>query len=288
MAWLLLQLANDPSLLRKHFSPWGAVAAILIGVLGNVCVALAFSDMVAKSAPSIEFNRRISAYYYSQIAKYVPGQVAALLVQRSILAGPRASLATVMSNLELMLISCWLCGSAAIALLVQSLSIWGALLIATFAVFSGAWLIRKNWQPTLARIIQWIPRFRHLHTMPSESGRIPFSRATGLSAGMLILPAACSYVLVSLGMNLDHATASSLTASLMLAWVAGVLAFVFPAGLGIRELVFFGLGKVFSTAPGAELLAEVAIASRLTYVLVDIVGVVIFTAATYIGSLRKR
>jgi hypothetical protein len=279
IAWLLHQLLRDPSLLKGHFAPWGMAEAAAIGVIGNLVVAVTFSDMVAKSAPSIDFRRRISAYYYSQIAKYIPGQIAALLVQRSILAGPRASMATLMSNLELMLISCWLCGSAAIILLVYMASPMGAAIIAITALGFGMLLIRMDWQPWIRRLIRLIPRYRSLGDAPAETGRIPGLRAGCLSAGILILPTLSSYVLLSRGINIDHAVALPLTASLMLAWVVGMLAFIFPAGIGIRELIFFGLGNVLISTPGGELMAEVALASRLVHVLVDIIGVALFVAA---------
>lgn len=260
----------------------------MIGVLGNLVVAVAFSDMVAKSAPSIDFERRISAYYYSQLAKYIPGQVAALLVQRSILAGPRASTATIMSNLELMMISCWLCGGAAVVLLAHTINDSAAVFIAITTLAIGAWLIRKDWQPVIRRVAQLIPRYRALGIVCAETNQIPLARSIGLSAGMLVLPTASSYVLLITGMGIDHATALPLTASLMLAWVVGVLAFVFPAGIGIRELIFYGLGKALVSTSGAELMAEVAIASRLIHVLVDIVGVTLFFAAKQLHSRLTR
>jgi hypothetical protein len=278
MGWLLWQLLRDPDLLKNHFTLWGVVAAITIGIVGNLVVGVTFSDMVAKSAPSIGFRRRISAYYYSQIAKYIPGQIAALLVQRSILAGPQASVATLMSNLELMMISCWLCSSAAIVLLVYPASTTGAMITAVVTLAIGTWLIRMNWQPWIRRLIRLIPKYRVLGDGPAKTAKICWLRATCLGAGILLLPALSSYALLTWGLNIDHAMALPLTASLMLAWVVGVLAFVFPAGIGIRELIFFGLGNVLVSAPGAGLMAEVALASRLLHVLMDIVGVALFLA----------
>jgi hypothetical protein len=197
-------------------------------------------------------------------------------VQRSILAGPRASAATLMSNLELMMISCWLCSSAAIVLLVYTTSTVGATIVAIAALAIGAWLIRMNWQPWIRRLIRLIPKYRALGEAPAETGRISRLRATCLSTGILILPTLSSYVLLARGMNIDHAMALPLAASLVLAWVIGVLAFVFPAGIGVRELIFFGLSNLLLSAPGTELMAEVALASRLIHVLVDIVGVASF------------
>ena len=289
MAWLLWQLLRSPDILKSHFNFRGVAAAVVIGVVGNFVVGVTFSDMVAKSAPLIGFRRRISAYYYSQIAKYIPGQIAALLIQRSILAGPRASAATIMSNLELMAISCWLCGGAAIALLVSATTMSGSAVAAVVTVAIGAGLIITNWQPLIRRAIRLIPRCRHLaqEAVKAPRRQIPWMRATWLSAGILVLPTLSSYVLLSMGMNIDHTIAIPLTASLMLAWAVGVIAFVFPAGIGVRELVFFGVGNALASSTGAALMAEVAIASRLLHVSVDIVGVALFLAIERL-CLRAR
>ncbi len=276
MGWLLWQLLRDPDLSKSHFTLWGVMVAIIIGIAGNLVVGVAFSDMVAKSAPSIGFRRRISAYYYAQIAKYIPGRIAALLVQRSILAGPQASVATLMSNLELMIVSCWLCSSAALVLLVHTASTTGAVIAAVATVAIGAWLIRTNWQPWIRRLIRLISKYHALGDGPAKPGKVSWLRAACLGAGILILPVLSSYALLAWGLGIDHAMALPLTASLMLAWVVGVLAFVFPAGIGVREAIFFGLGNVLLSAPGAGLMAEVALASRLLHVLMDVVGVASF------------
>lgn len=291
MAWLLWQLLRAPEMLESHFTLWGVMVAITIGVIGNLIVGMTFSDMVAKSAPSIGFHRRIAAYYYSQTAKYIPGQIAALLVQRSILAGPRASMATLMSNLELMMVSCWLCSSAAIALLAYAVSTTISMIVVATALAIGACLIRMDWQPWVRRLTRLIPKYGTLGSGSEKAtSRISWSRSTCLSAGILILPALSSYALLAWGMNIDHVMALPLTASLMLAWAVGVLAFVFPAGIGIRELIFFGLGNMLVSGPGAGLMAEVALASRLLHILVDIVGVAAFLVLDqlYIRTSRRH
>ena len=80
------------------------------------------------------------------------------------------------------------------------------------------------------------------------------------------------------GMHTDQELALSLTALLLLSWVGGVIAFVFPAGIGIRELIFFALGSAVAGAPSPELMAGVALASRLVQILVDVAGTLLFLA----------
>lgn len=276
MAWLLWRMLRDPQLLKGHFDVAGFIEAIIIGVISNALVGILFSDMVAKSAPDIEIGRRISAYYYSQVAKYIPGRVAALLVQRSVLAGPRASAATIVSNLELMAITCGLCSAAALTMLIGMRTVTGAAVVAAAAVASGAWFMRLDWGPLVRRMQRMLPAYRSAAALPPTAVQTGNIRAVVLSASVLILPAASSYVLLVRGLNLDAALATPLTALLLLSWVGGMLAVVFPAGIGIRELIFFGLAGTLRQAPTAELMAGVALASRLAQVLTDAAGVLLF------------
>lgn len=276
IVWLLWRLLRDPDFLNHHLVVSGFVGAVALGVFANAMVGMIFSDLVAKSV-HIDFDKRISAYYFSQIAKYVPGRIAALLVQKSILSGPRALSATIISNLELMAICSALCTGAALALLVASRSLAGAAVIAAVSIGVGVLLIRINWAPLLRCAQRVIPRYRfssELH--PTQ--RIGRTRAAILSTSVLVLPATSNYVLLTDGINIPHGMAIPLTALLLLSWVGGMIAFVFPAGIGIRELIFFLLGGALWHAPGAELMAGIAVSARLTQVLTDIVGVLLFLA----------
>lgn len=279
IVWLLWRMARDPQWLRDHVAIPGFIEAIVIGIATNAVIGIAFSDLIAKTAPDIAFPKRITAYYYTQIAKYIPGRVASLLVQRSILSGPSATAATIMSNLELIAVSSWLCIGAALALLFSTKSMLIGLVIAATSAAIGALLIALDWNPMMQRILRWIPKYR----IPPV-GRIPRSRGINLghsivlSVGILVLPAASSYVLLINGLHLDEGLARLLTALLLLSWVGGVIAFVFPAGIGIRELIFFALGSAVTGAPAPELMAGIALASRLVQVLVDVAGTLLFLA----------
>lgn len=279
IVWLLWRMMHDPKWLQDHIAIPGFIEAIAIGIAANAVIGIAFSDLVAKTAPDIAFPKRVTAYYYAQIAKYVPGRLAALLVQRSILSGPGATAATIMSNLELIAVSGWLCAGAALALLFGTASIPFGLIIGAAAIAIGALLIALDWNPIMQCMLRWIPKYRmsSVGMLPPSRG-INRRRSTILSTGILVLPAASSYVLLINGLHVDHGLALLLTALLLLSWVGGVIAFVFPAGIGIRELIFFALGSVVTGAPAPEFMAGIALASRLVQVLVDVAGTLLFLA----------
>ena len=271
LGWLFWRLIRDPQWLTDHLAIPGFIEAVAIGIVANAIIGLAFSELIAKTASDIVFSRRIAAFDHSQIAKYIPGRIAALLVQRSILTGPSATAATITSNIELMAVSSWLCTGAALALLLSNTSILGSAVIATGAITGGALLIAIDWNPLIHRVLRMIPAYRNSSLkMLSSNGRIGPWRSVALSTGILLLPAASSYVLLINGLNVDQPSAPLLTALLLLSWVGGVIAIVFPAGIGIREMLFFAMGSVVSNAPAPELMAGIALASRLVQILIDV------------------
>lgn len=279
IGWLFWRLMQDPQWLVDHLEVPGFVEALVIGIAANAVIGVVFSDLVAKIAPGIGFAKRISAYYYSQIAKYIPGRVAAILVQRSILTGPRATTATIVSNLELIAVSSWLCTGAALALLFSAWSIWGGVVVAVVCIAIGALIIALDWSPLMRRALRMIPKYQISPVIALVDGkRIGRLRSTILSASIFVLPAASSYVLLINGLNIDHALALVLTSLLLLSWVGGMVAFVFPAGIGIRELIFFAMGSAVSHAPAPELMAGIALTSRLVQILIDVIGTLVFLA----------
>lgn len=278
IAWVIGQLLRDPQLHRIKFSRNGLIAAIGVGIVANLAIAIAFSDMVGKYAPDTSIRKRFTAFYYAQIAKYVPGKVATLLVQRSVLSGANATTATIASNLELMAISCWLCGSAAVVLLAWPYSKLGATATAVIAVAIGAWLLIADWRGILRPFISLLGRSQATNVIANPTQRVAWLRSIMLSLAMLILPVVSSYALLIHGMDIDKATGLQLCAILLLSWIGGLLAFIFPAGIGVRELIFFSLGGVLAYPPEPALLASIALASRAVQVSIDVSGVLFFVA----------
>jgi uncharacterized membrane protein YbhN (UPF0104 family) len=89
-------------------------------------------------------------------------------------------------------------------------------------------------------------------------------------------------VLLKYALDMDTPTAVPLAAVLLLSWVGGLLAFVFPAGIGVRELLVLALGKAIVHDPGTALMASVAVNSRLLQICADVVGVTAYFIATKI------
>jgi len=274
LAWIFARLLRDPGAAFDRVRLGGFIAALVVGVAANAVIGALFGTLIEKLAPEIPARRRIGSYYWSQLAKYVPGRIAAILVQSATLNTPGAVAITLITNVELIAITTALCTVAALACLAAASSLALAAAIALAGTLVGAWAIRLDWTPLMRRAAMMfrfaVPSGTHEETKP------PPARALALGAGSLVLPAASMYVLLAAGFGFEPARALSLTAALLLSWVGGMLAVVFPAGIGIRELLFMGAGATLTQAATPEQLAAVALMSRLIQVLTDISGTALF------------
>jgi hypothetical protein len=276
LAWMLFAVVRDPKIALTRVSGVGFLAALATGVAANAAVSTLFGDLVGKLSSAIPFRRRLAAYYFSQLAKYIPGRIAALLVQSATLDVPRAMTVTIVTSIELLAIGVWTCTIAALACAILTTSIALAAGIAAFGALVSAWLIRIDWRPVLRLAWRAVGRTLHVDSI-GVSRRPSFLRSLVLGILSILLPAASMFVLVAYGLRYGGDQGLALTAALLLSWVGGSLAVVFPAGIGIRELLFMGIGHVVATVPAGEM-AAIALLSRLVQVLVDLVGAAGFAA----------
>ena len=278
MLWSILR---NPELSLRAISVWGFLGALGIGLTANALVSVLFSDLVAKLAPSVPLRRRLASYYYSQLAKYIPGRIAALLVQSATLGTPRSMAVTLVTSIELMAIGTWTCSIAAVFCALMKSHAALALIVGVGGALITAWLIRIDWRPAMR--IGWRLFGRSFEGEAlAVSKRPTLTRALMLGAGSIVLPAASMFVLVAYGFSFGIERTLSLTSALLLSWVGGTIAVIFPAGIGIRELLFIGMGRLIETAPPAEQMAAIALLSRLVQVLTDLLGVLGFAALDFL------
>ena len=93
-----------------------------------------------------------------------------------------------------------------------------------------------------------------------------------------MMSAAAGMLMLSAMFGLSGREAMHFVAYQGFSWITGVLAFIVPAGVGVREAAFIWLGAEFSETVSTESLVAMAIVFRVWYLLQEIVG------ATVIGS----
>jgi hypothetical protein len=282
LAWMLFAVVRDPKIALTRVSGTGFLAALATGLAANAVVGVLFCDLVGKLSPAIPVRRRLAAYYFSQLAKYIPGRVAALLVQSSTLDAPRSMTVTIITSIELLAIAAWTCTIAALACATRPISIALTVGIGVLGTLTSAWIIRIDWRPILRLAWRAIGRTPVQEDSMAVSRRPSFFRSITLGALSILLPSASMFVLVAYGLRYGSDEGLNLTAALLLSWVGGSLAVVFPAGIGIREFLFIGIGHAVAAVPAGEMVA-IALFSRLVQVLVDLVGTAGFAAWNFLS-----
>jgi hypothetical protein len=271
LAWIASRLLQNPQMVLQSLAPGGFALALLVGVAANATIGIVFSQLIAKLA-GVSARRRIASYYFSQLAKYIPGRIAALLVQSATLNAPRAMTIAVVTNIELTAIVAWTCTVAAAFSVSLGSNPFLAFACGAMGVVITAWLIRLDWRPAI-RLVTRLVRSAINDVDFETRSRPSWFVALAESIGLIALPAASMYVLIAYGLGYRPDTALLLTSALLMSWVAGTLAFVFPAGIGIRELLFVGLGHAFALAPTVDQIAAIALFSRFLQVMIDIFGI---------------
>jgi hypothetical protein len=212
--------------------------------------------------------------FYGQVTKYVPGKLWPILYQASVVGGSTGSAikGTVAANLDMMLIAFFSSATLGAALLVASESPVLSLLV----IVAGYWLamlsITGCFVSDAIRMIITTTglRWDRLTTTCSRA-EADFSLMASCAAWFLV-PIAAYFLMLTAVFHLSSSEMMVVTAHLLLAWIVGTLTVVVPAGLGVREMIFVGLGTIWSDGLPEEKLMAIAVISRLWQVLQDVSG----------------
>ena len=280
IGWLITDFFYGRHESLKKIDGMGIAASILVGWITTVATAQIFVVLVKKHVPQASAPAVLSGFYYSQIAKYIPGRAAALLVQRSFLKGPGATGAVLLANIEITAITALSAAAAAVSFLLVTSAPVGSLFLVVAAVSVAAYLIRHRWLSRAARIVPILRKFFEAET--GEPNGASATQSLLLGAGILILPAAMTWTIVYFGLHFGGPTSLSISSSLLISWIGALVIFIFPAGIGVREFLFLGIGNLLDHSIGTQTLAEIAVVTRFVQVAVDVSSVIVFAIAAHL------
>ena len=224
-------LANREALARaaRDLSGTEVVLVVVLGVLYVWCTLLAWRAVLADLGSPLSLRSAVAVFGVSQLGKYVPGGVWNVVAAAEVGAGHGVPRSRSAASMLV-----------AVAVSVASGAAVGA--VALPFVSAGALEHRLTWGG-LARAAAW-------------------SVAGWLVAGLQL------WVLCTgLGLPLTVRTFALAAGGWALAWTAGFLFVVAPAGAGVRELV---LAAVLAGALPAPAAALAVLVSRVVLTLVDL------------------
>jgi glycosyltransferase 2 family protein len=265
--WLVVSRRDEVTAALAQVSPAGFLLSTLAAVVAYFCPMLAWRRLLADLGSPLPLAPAARIFFLSQLGKYVPGSIWTVVAQvdlgRELQVPPRRS--------------------AAVALLALAVGLLGGVLTALVTLpFAMPELIGDYWWVLLAvpvllgvlhpRVVaMWTGLLSTLTRRAGGSVQVGY-RAIAVALGWTAL---CWLMLgVQLYLLLPSEAAATPSAFLLcaglyaLAWCAGFLAFVAPAGAGVREAVLVVGLAPFVPAGGALV---VALLSRVVATLADVI-----------------
>ena len=275
----MLVLSFGGAYIRAHWSglravaheadPGWVLAAFVLGLAGQVAAMLGFAALLqAESAETIPTTKSARAFYVTQMGKYVPGSVWAVVAMANEVRrlGLRRA-----AGLRAILLSMLL--SVALGFVL------GGSLVLFDVLPRAAWILPVLGCSGLAAVVfrpeRGLDLFRPLlrRVLPAHLSRPGLLRAAVVwpLVTWLLLGLHCWCLVVGLG----GSTARSLVPAVggfALAYVAGVVVVLAPSGIGVRETVLAViLAATLGATFGHDRAVVLVVASRVLLAIVDFV-----------------
>lgn len=285
--WLVVRGLDELSAVLRDMM-WGSFfISIAVGIAGTAVVSGVFRCFLGKYGLVVSAADAQKLVFYGQIAKYVPGKVWPILYQANSLDGisGRALKGITVANIDLMLLSLVSSAVLGIALLIypyHPVSSWAVVAIGlALSVYVG----RKC---LISDVIRWLLFKTGLRWNKLEinctNARLDLSLLLFCIA-LYVLPLVAYFLMLDAVFHLTSAERNTVTAYLLLAWTVSTLTLIVPAGLGVKEMVFVGLGTLGYLDVSTERLVAIAVVSRFWQVLQDLGG---GAAVFFIMRLKVR
>jgi len=277
----LIRNWGDVQEAMRGADPVVLVAAWIVGVGSMTLIGLTWRRCLSVLRTEFPVLVALRSYFVGQLGKYVPGGIwpvvgRAEMARRDGVAGAAAYGSTVLSMVLTYL---------AAALVAMSALLMGA-------GDAGGW----SWLPPLGVLVLGVVA---LHPVVAEGGLRIVRRFTHRELSLVIPRWSTSIFLllahVPSWLGISAATwlvASTLDSTVpdfqnllyatTLSWLLGFLAIGVPGGIGVREAVFIAAAASLSS-PGVA--AAVAVVARVLFILVDLAGAGLASAA--IGFQRR-
>jgi uncharacterized membrane protein YbhN (UPF0104 family) len=262
-------LGNRAALTRAaaDLSVSDVVLVVVLGALYVWCTLLAWRAVLADLGSPLSVRRAVAVFGISQLGKYVPGGVWNIVAAAEVGAGhsvPRSRSATSM----LVAVAVSVASGAAVGAVALPFVSAGALGAWSWVVWLAPAVVVVLAPPVLNRLIGLALRAarRGAPEHPMTWGGLGRAAAWSVT-GWLVAGVQLWVLCAGLGLPLTVRTLALATGGWALAWTAGFLFVVAPAGAGVREVV---LAAVLVGALPAPAAALAVLVSRVVLTVIDL------------------
>lgn len=254
------------------------IFSVFIALMINLCTILLMRNIFNKYDMQISFGLVSKIYFYGQVAKYIPGKIWTFLYQAALLESPNVKLPALFSvilfvNLDVTLFFIVLLTCISLFLLLINYSIYLSILIFLLGIIVNMFIVNYCF---VHNIVSYV--FRRINN--AFFGQLCLCRNENFSKEIFLcylffFPAYISAYALMMHSVFDFSLQKLImyTAFLCISWVIGVISFVVPGGMGVRELIFLTLAQSISTDVSILVLVPVVLVARIWILIQEILGV---------------
>jgi len=256
------------------------VSSMIIATACNILMAFLFNQLLVKHGVNVCDSVALRMFFVGQITKYIPGKIWTIAYQISHVVGGANARGILLANIEIMISIIFMTSVLALSLYLYFEYLFLAVFVFGLGLIVFVLLYKGNIVNT---IIYYLP----LKLSNSELlGRVAKSSTT-YAAGICFYVLFCSMYVLAYVLMLDAVFGFSFEEAaiyiilLTVAWIGGIIAFIVPAGIGVREALFVSVSTIVLPEYSVAQLVTIAVLTRFWLILQDIVGL------SFVPFLRK-
>lgn len=251
----------------SHLNGFTLIASLLLGLSAMTLIGYLWTRMLVTKGHHAPPRSAMAWYFAGQLGKYVPGGIWPIVGRAELATRGGVPRSDAYAATGLSMVTTYL--AAALAICIGSLLSWSypiagivglAALALGFMTFSNSTL--------RAKVLSLLNRVSPRASALTEPRRLLVLTITHLPAWIL-MSLSTSVTATAFGADIGITHMLFITSA---SWLAGFVVVGVPGGIGVRESVFTALA---GTALNPGLAVSLALASRLVFIAVDLLGALV-------------
>lgn len=250
-----------------HLNGLTLLASVLLGLFAMTWIGYLWTRMLVLRGHQAPPRQAMSWYFAGQLGKYVPGGIWPIVGRAELAARAGVSRTDAYAATGLSMVTTYL--AAVLAICLGSIFSWSYPIIGVLGLTALALgLSAFSNQRLRGRLLSVLSRVSPRATALTEPKRLLVLTLTHLPA-WLLMSFSTSVTASAFGADIGLIHMLFITSA---SWFAGFVVIGVPGGIGVRESVFTALA---GTALSPGLAVSLALASRVVFISVDVLGALV-------------
>lgn len=261
------------------------ILSIVLGILANCVTGGLLCLLLRQHGIDVSFSRAAHLQLLAQLGKYIPGKIWGSILQAQIAQSQRIG-SFLLAGFELSTYLMLSLAGIGISLLALGRLPFVSVIVAASAITIPSFVFSRAWVPRLAVRLSTSLKAVQANLAILRPQRASHFAIAGSIHAIVHLASIVALLIGILGWDREVLIVG--TASLLLSWVIGNLAIIFPSGIGAREIAFVAIAHWLSMPADVATITLIAILARVAQVLQDLVTAIIAAPAFFPGARARH